>query len=318
MMKTRHNSLVVKAKAVRTVTTVLRTAVIIGLCYLFLFPLFYLIVRAFQDPVSSMDPMVVWIPKMLSLENMRSAVEMLQYKDSFLLSLSITLCSTAASLISCSLVGYGFARFQFFSRRLGFALVILTIIVPPQTILVSSYLNYTYFDLFGLLRLFGVPSIDLIKGPLPFMLPALFGCGLRSGLFIFIFRQFFLGQPKELEEAARIDGCGALRTFLRIMAPLAVPAFITVFLFSIVWHWNDFYSSSIYYSMAGSKPLTVMLNGMIESLQSQISGGVSHTPAEVLGALAAGCLSLILPLLIIYAFTQKYFTESVERAGIVG
>ena len=322
MIKTRHNSLVMKAKAVQIVTAVLRTVVIIGLCYLFLFPLFYLIIRAFQDPVSSMDPMVVWIPKKLSLENMRYAVEMLHYGDSFLLSLSITLCSTAATLISCSLVGYGFARFQFFSRRLGFALVILTIIVPPQTILVSSYLNYTYFDLFGLLRLLspltGTASIDLIKGPLPFVLPALFGCGLRSGLFIFIFRQFFMGQPKELEEAARIDGCGALRTFLRIMAPLAVPAFITVFLFSIVWHWNDFYSSSIYYSMAESRPLTVMLNTMIESLQSQISGGVSHTPAEVLGALAAGCLSLILPLLIIYAFTQKYFTESVERAGIVG
>lgn len=90
MMKTRHNSLVMKTKAVRTVTAVLRTAVIIGLCYLFLFPLFYLIIRAFQDPVSSMDPMVVWIPKKLSLENMRSAIEMLQYKDSFLLSLAIT------------------------------------------------------------------------------------------------------------------------------------------------------------------------------------------------------------------------------------
>ena len=129
----------------------------------------------------------------------------------------------------------------------------------------STYLNYWFFDFGGILNLFGIDSVNILNTAWVFVLPALFGTGLRNGLYIFIFRQFFLGQPKDLEEAARIDGCGPFKTFIRIMVPLAGPAFVTVLLFSIVWHWNDFYSSSIYFTNE-VKPISCMLQNLQDAL----------------------------------------------------
>jgi multiple sugar transport system permease protein len=140
--------------------------------------------------------------------------------------------------------------------------------------------------------------------------------GLRAGLYIFIFRQFFAGISKELEEAASIDGCGPIRTFYQIMIPLAVPAFVTVLLFSIIWYWNDYFSASIYF-VDEIKPLTVMLknlNGIL--ISSGLVGGSNPLNSRMF--IQAGALITIAPLLILYLFTQKFFTESIERTGIVG
>ena len=150
-----------------------------------------------------------------------------------------------------------------------------------------------------------------------FILPAFFGAGLRAGLFIYIFRQFFAGMPKDLEEAAMIDGCGALRTFVQVMLPLAKSAFITVLLFSFVWHWNDYVQAAMYFN--DNQPISVMLNQMQSLLQdAKLFNVVTNTPDEIRTYLQAGCLLTILPPLVLYIFTQRFFTESIERTGIVG
>jgi multiple sugar transport system permease protein len=214
------------------------------------------------------------------------------------------------------MAGYAFARFSFPFKKILFGVVILMIILPPQTLIMPNYLQYRFFDFGGVTSLFGY-SINLLDTPYVFVIPAMFAAGLKAGLFIFIFRQFFSGLPKELSEAARIDGCGAFTTFLKVMVPCAVPAFITVLLFSFIWYWNEYYSSAMFF--AGEiRPLTVMLNSLGNRLALSGQLDPSTTPFQSRMYMQAGALMTIAPLLILYMFTQKYFTESIERTGIVG
>lgn len=289
----------------------------IGMAYIFMFPVLYMISVAIREPSSVNDPSVVWIPKSFSTQSITDTLEIMDYWNSLGLTLKITVGSTLASLISCVLTGYGLARYNFKGRGFVFALLLITIIIPPLSIINGSYINFRYFTFGGILNLFGGASINLLNTEWTFILPALFGAGLRNGLFIFIFRQFFIGMPKELEEAAYIDGCNAFSTFTRVMLPNSRSAFITVMLFSFIWHWNDYYSAAVYF-IEGAKPLSVTLYNL-QSLLSQASMGMGNTSPYLLRTyIQAGALLCVLPPLILYIFTQRYFTESIERTGIVG
>lgn len=309
-----RNKKVIRDRAIGAVIWVLRWVFILALSYLFVYPLLFMLSTSIMDPSSVNDPSVILIPKKFSLQSISEMVELLKYWDSALLTLSIAVSSTLAALVSCSMVGYGFSRFDFKGKNLLFILVVLTIIVPPQTILPSMTLNFQFFDFGGILSLVpGAQSVNLLNTVWTFVLPSLFATGLRSGVFIFIFRQFFLGLPKDLEEAARIDGCGAIRTYVQIIIPLAVPAFITVTLFSFIWHWNDLYSSTMYFT-GDVRPMMPTLNDLDALLQRNM--GTSAYAARTYKAAAP--LLTIIPPLVLYIFTQKYFTESIERSGIVG
>ena len=298
---------------------ILRTLFIIGLCYIFLFPIYYFIVTAIQNPLTARTNVVVWIPSHLTLDNVRLAFELMDYRSTLLETLAITLLSTLGLLISCSMAGYGFARFEFREKKIAFFFVIMIIVVPPQTVMIPTLLNFLNFDflgIFGLAYRLGIretAGVNLLNTRWTFILPSLFASGIRAGLFIFIFRQFFTNMPKELEEAARIDGCGAIKTFIRVIVPLTGPAFITVMLFSIVWHWNDTYLASLY---VRDQTVSVQLDRLFLTFENNI--GHRFGMMEMRGALAAGSLLAIAPLLVLYIFLQRYFTESIERAGIVG
>lgn len=290
---------------------------IFGVFYLFLFPFIYLISTAFQSEASLSDPSVLWIPKSFSLDTIKKVMELLNYKDSVILTLIIAAGSTIGSIISCSLVGYGFARFNFKLKGPAFALVILTIIMPVQAVLIPNFLNFRFFDFGGIMRIFGY-YINLIETPFTFILPAFFASGLRGGLFIFIFRQSFTAMPKELEEAAKIDGCGAFATYLRIMFPLARPAIVTVCLFSFVWHWNDLYSSAMYFR-GDTRPMMAVLNDLRTIItQEGLTVSINLSQFAIRIYFACGALLAVLPPLILYIFLQKYFVESIEKTGIVG
>lgn len=318
----RKSSVLLKRQATSWVWKIFRFFLLIGVCYIFLFPVLYMISIAVRSPAAVNDPSSVWIPRELSLESLKTAAELLQYGKSVTQTLIMTVGSTLAALISCSMVGYGFARFDFKEKNIAFVLLVLTIIVPPQTTVISSFLNFRYFDFFGIQGLLakiipGMPaSISLVNTPWTFILPSLFASGLRAGLFVFIFRQFYLGMPKDLEEAARIDGCGAVKTYVVIMLPLAKSAIITVLLFSFIWHWNDYYLSAIYYSK--DMPISVMLSQMKSLLADAKMFNYMTTPDQIRTYLQAACLLTILPPLALYTVTQKFFTESIERSGIVG
>lgn len=318
----KHNKLMSAKGCKKIVLGIVLALIIFGLSYLFLFPLFYLISTAFQSAESLLDPSVVWLPRSFSLDNIKETFSIMDFGNSAFLTAKITVLSTLASLVSCSLVGYGLARYKVPEAKFVFALVILTIILPPQATLISSYLNFRFFDFGGVLGLIepitGFSSINLLNTEWTFVLPAIFANGLRSGLFIFLFKQFFSGLPKEIEEAAKIDGCGAFKTYRRIMLPMAKPAIVTVLLFSAVWHWNDLYTSSMYF-IEGTQPVMPTLDALLNIMaQEGLMESMSASQDYLRVYIASGALLAILPPLIIYLIFQRLFTESIAKTGIVG
>ncbi len=280
-----------------------------------------MISNSFKPMDQLTDPSIVWIPKNFTLDNFHKAAEAMHYWRSFFTSVRVGLISALIQVLTCSFIAYGFTRYRFKGRNLLFGLVIVTIIVPPQATMVPTYLNFTNVDFLGIVSLFREISgsnfkINLIDSAATFYIPSLFGVGLRSGLFIFIYRQFFKGLPRELEEAAWIDGAGHLRTYAVIALPLTGSAVLTVLIFSIMWHWNDYFLSNMYFSE--NFPLSVALAQIRSGLSSSMGYSEFSSPVAIRSILMAGCLVFILPMLLLYIFLQKYFIKSIERVGIVG
>ena len=299
-----------------------RFFLLIGICFVFLFPVLYMISNAIRTPASVNDPGVIWIPKEFTLDNFKMTIDAMDYWNSLIKTMSLDVVSASLQVITCSFVGYGFARFRFKEKGVLFAIVIFTIIVPPQTTMMSSFVNFRFFSFGGVSRLIEAitdetATVNLLNTNWTFYLPAVFGMGIKSGLVILIFRQFFRGMPKELEESARIDGCGALRAYLRVIVPSAGSVFLTAILFSIVWYWNDYYLSAMYFS--DHYPLSVALSQLRTGLQNHgvVPSSVFNTD-ELRTYVQAGALLTILPLLVMYVLLQRFFTESIVRSGIVG
>lgn len=289
--------------------SLVRGFLMIGLSFIILYPLLYMIAVSIREVADMLDPTVVWIPKHFTLDNFKVVAEKMEYVKGFSMSLLIALCCSVFQTFTCALAGYGFARFRFKGRTVLFFGALLTLMVPPQIINMPLYINYVKFT-----TVTGIPTIDTI---IPMALPALLGTGLRSGLFIYIFRQFFKGMPKELEEAAYLDGCGPIATFFRIMLVNAGAAVLITFLISFVWYWNDYLNSALFYT--SSKPLASTLANFASTLQSaRHADGSSYTLTEVQVYVQVGALMFVTPVLIFYMFLQKRFTESVVSSGIVG
>ncbi|MFC4388614.1 carbohydrate ABC transporter permease [Gracilibacillus marinus] len=301
---------------------IFRTILIIGLSFVILYPILLKVSIAFKSKADLYDPTVVFVPRNFTLENFQYVMQTMNYFKVLLDSFLLAGGTMILTMIACALAGYGFARFRFRGRNVLFALVILTILVPPQTIMVPTYLQYRNFDLFGFIGLFnGGDGINLIGSYWPFIISSITGMGLKAGLFIFIFRQFFKGFPKEIEEAAHVDGAGVFKTFFQIMLPNAVPAIITVMLFAFVWQWNDIFYTTMF--LDNAKVISMQLQSVGATIAHQLStssgGGVGAVdPFYVSMLVNTGVLLAILPLLILYLFVQRHFVESVERTGIVG
>ena len=282
--------------------------------YVVLFQLFYMISYAFRPQEQLYDPAVVWIPRSWTLENFGNALLALDFANSAIKTVTYMLVSAAIEIVSCALVAYGLARFRFPEQKFIFGLVLLTILVPPQMLSIASYVQFSRMDILGIIqacnKIFGTTwRWNVIDTPLPFWLPSLFGVGIRSGLFIFIYRQFFLSLPRELEEAAWIDGAGSIRTFTNIIIPSSGSAVLTVSIFSFLWHWNDYYQSSMYIETGST--LTMALNRVTASLKEL---EIKSTPNLQMAA----CFAVILPVLLLYMIAQRWFIRSIERSGIVG
>lgn len=311
-------SSVKKQQAVKTARRVLTAAVryffLLSLSYVVLYQIAYILSQSFKPQVQIYDPSVVWIPKSFTTANIKEAWNALEYPKRLLNSFLIPVCSGLLEVFTCSLAAYGLARFKFRENKLVFLLVMLTILVPSQMIMVPSYLNYSHLDILGIFGLLArVTGIDIrpnvLDTALTFYLPAMFGVGLRSGFFVFIYMQFFKKMPKELEEAAWIDGANPFKTFLKVIIPSSKVAITTVTIFSVIWHYNDYYLSAMYFS--DRYPLAVSLS-LIAS-NSSIAG---TDYARILKM--AGCLLFILPVLLMYMVLQRKFIQNIDQVGIVG
>lgn len=290
-----------------------RFVIIFGLSFVILYPILYMLSTSLRPQVEMNDPSIMWIPKTIRFENFVEVWKAIEYPQALWNTLVLNIISSVLQVGTCALTGYGFARFKFKGKGFMFAIVLLQIIVPVQIILIPQYMQFRYFDIFGLFNAVMGDSLTLTNTNFAMYIPALFCNGIRAGLFIYLFRQFFRGLPKELEDAAYLDGCGPFKTFISVMVPNAASSFLTVFIFSIVWYWNDYYVSSMYFSNANT--ISMKIDNISTTVSLYLTGEVGNALDFVVW-MEAGCLLAITPIVIMYIFLQKYFTEGIERAGL--
>lgn len=289
--------------------------------FVFLFPFLYMIVTSIKSYADLTDISVNWVPKAPTVYNYVKAFDTVNYLPHFLISAGLTVACILAKLFICSYIAYGFARFHFAGRGLLFGIVILTMIMPVQTVLLPQYIQFA--------------RMGWVGTALPILIPQLFGFGLKGGVFIFVFRQFFLSIPKSLEEAAKLDGCGHIRTYARIALPTARSAIIITIVLAMVWCWNDYYEPAIYLKDISVWPLPKMLEqvyyyylayknpSMISDNYALASEIRTMDPAALQhkivseGTLMAATFLVIVPVLIAYAFLQRRFIQGIERSGLV-
>ncbi|WP_051314801.1 carbohydrate ABC transporter permease [Alteribacter aurantiacus] len=279
-------------------------ALLIGIGFVYLYPLIYMGSYSLKSLDDILNPLVNWIPSTLYLDNYQQALSVLNFLPTFGQTLYVTALPALIQTVVAAVVGYGFARFDFPIKRILFGLVLATFIIPPQVTMIPQYVFFN--------------EIGILGSVMSFILPALFGQGINSAIFILIFYQFFKMLPQSLEEAAQLDGAGQARIFLTIAIPMAGPAIIISFLFSFVWYWNETYLASIYFGNAMTT-LPLELQRFVATFEQMNQGGGEGGGSSINeGIKMAGTMLTILPLLIIYLITQKWFVEGVDRSGIAG
>ena len=317
---------ILKNKTKKWTVSIVRALLLFGLCFMIIQPILARIGVSLMSEKDLYDSTVVLLPRHATLDNYRIVAELTALKGmnngawtfgSMLNTLWVSLVSSLFQIISCTLVGYGFARYSFPLKKLWFALVIAVIIIPPQIISIPLYTNFVNFDIFGIFRATKGDSLNLLKSPLPYLLMCLTCMGLKDGLYIYMLRTYFQGIPKSLEEAAYVDGCSTMHTFVRIMLPDAIPTIASCFLFSFVWQWTDlFYTRNFFKTF---DMYSIKLNSIAGSVSGYFSKGNSATvqvaPARVQQLINIGILFCIIPLIILYIFTQKTFVQSIAMSG---
>lgn len=292
----------------KTLGTIFFYVLLIGISYVILFPLLQRTINAFKPVNEFYDSSVRFIPKRPTLYVIKTALSMIDYKDALPRTLALSLLVSIGQVTMATLAGYGFARFKFKGNKLLFFFVVLTLIVPPQTILVPLYLRFRYFDILGLFKAVKGSTISMTDTIWPMVIMAFFGVGWKSGLYIYMMRQYFKGIPTALEEAAYIDGARTFKTFVRVMLPAAIPMMFTVFLFSFCWQWTDtFYVRSF---LLKKKVLATSLVAF--------NSNNTANPVEMFNMIQTATLIIISPLILLFMLTQRFFVEGIERSGLVG
>jgi len=278
-------------------------ALLIGIGFVYLYPVIYMLSVSFQNIDDLLNSGVIWIPSGLYLENYTRALQVLNFWAVLGQTLFISIVPAIIQALVASLVGYGFARFEFKGKKLMLALVLATFIIPPQVLVIPRYILFN--------------ELGILDSIMAYLLPATFGQGLQSAIFILIFYQTFKTIPAALEEAAQLDGAGFFKIFYKIAIPMGSAAYIVSFLFSFVWYWNETQLATIYF---GNQLTTLPLQ--LQSFVAQFEQMFSNSLADGVnineGIEMAGTLLSILPLLVIYFILQRWFVESVDRSGITG
>ena len=307
-----------KKQSVAWVASLARYLILIAFAYVLFYPFIFMIINSIKNTADWLDPTVQWIPKEFTWDNVIAASQVLKYGTSLMSTVVNGIVSALISFFTCAVIGYGLARFDFRGKKILIGIMILLILVPDPMLMIASYDNFRHFDFLGILsgisKLIGHDiRLNLIDTPFVFWLPALLGTGLKNGLFIYIYMQFFKGLPKELEEAAWIDGAGPWQTFLRIVLPSSGAAAITVLVFAVVWYYNDYYQAQLYFSE--NYTLSVMLANFKANISSNLSKEFSLSAGALL---TAASFITIAPMLVYFLFMQRKFVQSIATCGIVG
>ena len=306
-----------KATVMRKLVSIARALLLFGLCFMIIQPLLTRFGTSLMAEKDLYDSTVVLVPRNPTLDNYRIVFELTDFPRSMLNTLWTSLLVSVLQVVSCTLVGYGFARFDFPLKKLWFACVVALIIIPPQTIATALYMNFANFDVFGIFKALTGKTLSLHGSLVPYTLMSLTCMGLKDGLYIYMLRQYFSGIPKSLEEAAYVDGCGTMHTFVKIMLPDAMPTITSCFLFSFVWQWTDlFYTRNFLSSMSiYSTQLSSIVSRMNRYFSSDASKPIIVPVGRQQQLISIGVLICCIPLVILYLFAQRTFVESIVMSG---
>ncbi len=310
----------------KVISNLFLASLIIGICFAILYPILTLLPMVFTDLRELGAPNSIWIPSVFGVNSIEFVFRsVLEGKPVILLqTIAYALSICAIQVFMSAMEGYALARTNFWGKNLIFFLVIFVFLVPRQSILITQYLHFKHFDVLGLITLIRGSDIDLINQPITLYLLAIFGFSVNQSLFIFIFRQAFLGMPKEIEEASLIDGAGFYRTYFRIMLPNAMPTILTVAVLSFVWAYGDTYYTNYfntdgpYFAVIIDKTFKDANNWYITN-QARAWFDTASTNELAFEALKqASIVTFLTPLVLIYFFVQRKLVENLDRAGIVG
>lgn len=286
------------------VFNILLYSLLIAIGFVYLYPLLFMFVTSLKNMSDLLNPMVQWIPTELYLGNYTKALKVLDYSKTLTSSIMVSVVPSVIQTFICSIIGYGLARYRFWGKKIIFALILATFIIPAQNTFIPQMLTYRELGLLGHIN--------------SLILPAVMGQGFKSAIFILIFYQTFISLPKVLEEAARLDGATDLKIFIQIAMPAAVPAYIISVIFSTVWYWNETFLTGIFLE-GGIQTLPMQLAKFVQAYESLYPPGIVNIFDRLNEAVKlSGTFLNILPLLVMYFVLQKWFVESVERSGITG
>ena len=321
-----------------------RLVLLIGISYIVLFPFFTKIAGSFMHPDDFVDATVRLVPKNFTLDTYKAIWVDQHYLQAFTNTLFLSLSTALIQMFICCFVAYGLAKFKFKGNKLVFMAVIFSLVIPHQTLQLSMFMNFRYFDILGIgnllngggINFFGMnfcpeflKSFDIIPDSFelfkdgaqglkltdsywPLIILSICGLAFKNGLYIFMLRQFFRGVPDELEESAYIDGSGVMHTFFTIILPLSVPMMITVFLFAFSWQWTDDFYTTVFFTDNSEIILMPKIVGIPSSLNTDYEGQNIYE-----SAIRNTCgIMIILPLIVMYLFCQRYLVQGIERSGL--
>ncbi len=290
-----------KARVGRTVFNLLLFLLLFGFCFLILQPFVLKVMSAIKDPVDMNDKTVGLIPKHFSTYYFELAISQMNLAESSLMSFMLSLIVSVAQLFSCTLTAYALARLKFKGQMLVFLCTILVLLVPPQSYSIAMYMQFRFFTFL---------EINLINNPLSVFLLSVLGVGFKSGLYIYLLRNYFINLPKELENAAFVDGASPIGTFFRVILPNAGVMLATVFLFSFCWQWTDtFYSGLLF-------PQTETFNKVISAIQVFSADKGFYDAYATTVVQNAACVLILIPIMIIFLVCQKFFIKSIATSGL--
>ncbi len=314
-MNNRHlYSQVAVVRSRRWAWIIIRALLVIGISFIIIYPLIVKFSISVMSRSDMNDVSVRWIAKNPTLTNYRFAYEAMLYPEALKGTLILCAGCTLLQMLSCCMAAYAFVKLRYPGSKLVFLLAVFTLVVPPQTYMIAMYSQMRFFDPLGILTaLTGKEGI--INTYWPFLLRSFCGAGIRNGLYIYLMTQFFRNIPKELEEAAYMDGASPLRIFFRVMLPNSVPILVTIAVFSFVWQWNDeFFASLFAPRMEFLSRNLYYINDKIRAL----SGAYVDDPGYTSILKNAASLLAVAPLMVVFIAAQRFFVQNFERSGIVG
>jgi len=264
--------------------------VLIVFAIAFMAPFYWMLISSLKTAQQMFAVPIQWVPPVAHFENYPNAINYPNFPFLRYLwnSIFYSITVTVGTVVSCAAVGYGFARLRFPFRNALFYITIATLMIPYIVTFIPTYLVFK--------------NIGLLGGYAPLIVPAFLG----NAFFIFMMRQFFLGLPNELADAARVDGAGHFRTFGQVMLPLVKPALMVVAVFTFMGAWNDFLGPLIYLSDNRLYPLSLGLYAFRAQRTTEW------------GLLMAASVITTLPLIVVFFFTQRYFLEGIKLTGLKG